>query len=229
MTKKTWLIFGAICILLFGGLIYLSMRNRVDVSSIDQNKVQPALEENGEIADHTAGTKKSNVTLVEYGDFQCPYCGQAAPQMKKITEKYKDSVNIIFRNLPLTTIHQNALATAGAAEAAGLQGKYWEMHDLLYEQQNAWSTMNGNELTDTLVGYAKQLGINTETFRTDLGEARIQKKINFDRALFAKFSNSPSTPLYLINGKQISNDVLQNIIASDGSKLDQALAEALKK
>lgn len=229
MSKKAWIIFAVICIVLLGGLIYVSVKNRIDVSDIDQNKVQPAMASNGEIADHVSGKKDSKVILVEYGDFQCPYCSESFPNVKKVTDKYKDQITYVFRNQPLTTLHQNALAAAAAAESAGLQGKFWEMHDLLYRRQNDWSNLSGTALTDRLVSYAQELGIKTDKFKTDLSDPRIQKKINFDRALYAKFSNSPSTPTFVLNGKEVDSDIVQDTIKNDGAKLDAAIAEALKK
>ena len=228
MSKKTWLLFGAVCIVLFGGLIFLSTKDRVNVADVNANAIQPANQQDGNIADHVFGNTKSPVQLIEYGDFECPYCGEAYPQVKKVTEKYQGQVAFVFRNMPLTTIHPNALAGAGVAEAAGLQGKYWEMHDLLYTSQNDWTSLSGDQLTNQFISYAKQLGLNTTTFQNDLAGSRIQQKISFDRALYNKLGQDPSTPTFLLDGKEISTSLSQNIIAGDGSQLDAALASALK-
>lgn len=229
MNKKTWGIFSLVCIVLFGSLIYLSTKNRVDVSHVDQNKIQKATEANGQIADHVFGKKDSPVQLIEYGDYQCPYCGQSFPQVKKITSKYQNQITYVFRNLPLTTIHQNALAAAGASEAAGLQGKYWQMHDELYQNQSQWSNLSGNQLTDQFAAYATTLGLNDKTFRKDLARQTIQQKINFDRALYAKISSEPSTPTFMLNGKKVPDDVSQSVISGDGKKFDALIADTLKK
>lgn len=231
MTKKAWIIFAAVCLALFGGLLYLSSRNHVDVSDVDQNSIQKAADANGNIADHVRGDTTSPVTLTQYSDYQCPYCSQAYPQVKKVVDKYGDKITYIFRNLPLTSMHPNAIAAAGAAEAAGMQDqdKYWEMHDILYQQQNDWASQTGDELTNTLVGYAKQIGLNVDQFKTDLASPNIQKKISFDRSLYAKVSDNPSTPTIILNGQTVDSDVLQNVISGDGSKLDKAVADALKK
>ena len=228
MNKKAWLIFGAICVVLFGGLIYLSVKDRVDVSNVDQNKIQPADSKDGNIADHVYGKKDSPVILVEYGDYQCPSCEDAYPQVKKISEKYKDQIAYVFRNLPLTTIHQNALAAAGAAEAAGLEGKYWELHNLLYQDQSSWINLSGSQLTDEFVSLAKQVGVNESKFRDNLSSPEVQQKIKFDRALYAKISNSPSTPTFVLDGKQVSDSVASNVVQGDGSQLDAVIASALK-
>lgn len=228
MNKKTWGIFGLVCVVLFGALIYMSLKNRVDVSHVDQNKIQPANKLDGNIADHVGGKKDSPVILIEYGDYQCPYCGQAFPKVKKVTDKYQGQIAYVFRNLPLTTMHPNALAAAGAAEAAGMQGKFWQMHDLLYENQNSWNQLTGNQLTSQLVEFAKQLKLDDAKFKTDLASSNVQQKISFDRALYAKISNEPSTPSFILDGKQVPEDVAQSAISGDGSKFDAAIASALK-
>lgn len=227
MNKKAWAIFIVICIVILGGLIYLSQRGRVDVSGVNQNKIIPASAQNGQIADHVSGDAKSPVVFVEYGDFQCPYCGQAYPQVKKVTSKYQGQIAYIFRNFPLTTMHPNALAAAGAAEAAGLQGKYWEMHDLLYQDQNDWVNDSTTDRTGAFSGYAKQLGLNVTTFNNDLNSSRIQQKINFDRAIASKVGVT-GTPTFFLDGKKVSDTVAQSAISGDGSALDSAIAAALK-
>src|SRR6478609_5156920 len=87
--------------------------------------------------DHVQGPRAAPVTLVEYGDFECPYCGQAYPVVKELLSRQGDRVRLVFRNFPLAEIHPHARHAAEAAEAAGAQGKFWEMHDVLYERQDA--------------------------------------------------------------------------------------------
>src|SRR4051812_16240717 len=118
MSGKGWIIFGAICVVLFGGLVFWSGRDRVDVSSVDTNKIQPASSDSGNIGDHVFGNKDAKVVLMEYGDFQCPGCGSAHPTVKALSEKYKDQLAFVFRNFPLTSIHPNARAAAAAVETA---------------------------------------------------------------------------------------------------------------
>lgn len=228
MTKKTWGIFIALCVILIGGLVAYSMKDRVDVSNVDTNKIIAASKSNGQIADHVTGDTKSPVILVEYGDYQCPACGQAYSKIKTITEKYNDQITFIFRNLPLTTIHPNALAAASAAEAAGLQNKYWEMHDLLYTNQNSWSSLTGSDRTSAFVGYAKQLGINIDTFKTDMTGTAVAQKLNFDRAIDAKLGLT-GTPSFYLNGEKVSDKIQQDAVSGNAELLDKAIAEALKK
>src|SRR6478672_343329 len=131
MTRSRWIIFVLICVVTLGGLVLLSKKDTVNVDKEDPTKA--VSETASSIGDHVYGNKAAKVVLIEYGDFQCPGCGGAFPQLKTIKETYKDQIAFIFRDFPLTTIHPNALAAATAAESAGLQGKFWEMHDMLYE------------------------------------------------------------------------------------------------
>lgn len=223
MTKKAWIIFAAVCIVLLGGLVYISGKDKVDVSSVDINTIQPASEQSGNIADHVFGKADSKVVLLEYGDFQCPGCGSAYPNIKTVTEKYKEQAAFVFRNFPLTAIHPNARAAAAAAEAAGLQGKYWEIHDKLYENQSQWSTLDANKRADFFNDYAKQLGLNIDTFKTDFAGAKVSQKINYDIAV-GKKAKVNATPSIYLNGKTVEQDVWQ-----DEKKLDEAFASALKE
>jgi protein-disulfide isomerase len=135
-------------------------------------------------AESSAGLSKPNVkvsspvVLEEYGDYQCPPCGQLYPDLKEIEKEYGNQVQIVFHHFPLMKIHKNALLAAHAAEAARNQNKFWEMHDLLYRNQKEWS-----ELADprpVLESYAKQLSLNLETFDHDLGSNQIDQKISAD-------------------------------------------------
>jgi len=125
VSRNTWIIFIVICVAILGGLIFLSRQDRADVGEVNTNSIVAASEANGNIGDHVYGSTEGKVLLIEYGDFQCPACASAYPILKEIKEEYKDDLTFIFRNNPITQIHPNAKAAAAAAEAAGLQGKYW--------------------------------------------------------------------------------------------------------
>jgi len=204
MTNKGWIIFVSICVVILGGLVLVSRQDTVNVDSVNPMSILPASSDNGKVAEHVFGKKDSAVIIYEYGDFQCPGCGQAAPVIKQVTDKYKDKIGLVFRNYPLTTIHPNALAAASAAEAAGLQGKYWEMHDKLYESQQSWSNLPVNERTDYFVSLAQSLGLNTTTFKSDVESSTVRKKINFDMAL-GKKQKVTGTPTIYINAKDVSS------------------------
>lgn len=222
MSGKAWIIFGAVCVLLFGGLVVWSGRDRVDVSGVDTNKIQPASASSGDIADHTFGNDKAKVVLIEYGDFQCPGCGSAHPVVKNLSEKYEDQLAFVFRNFPLTNIHPNARAASAAAEAAGIQGKYWEMHNVLFERQDEWSDASSSERVETFASYAEQIGLDKAEFSKLLNErsSDINKKINFDIALGRKLGVT-GTPTFYLNGTQMTSEQTGGEEAFEKALLDE--------
>ncbi len=132
----------------------------------------------------SAGLTKPNVkvsspvVLEEYGDYQCPPCGQLYPELKQIEKEYGNQVQIVFHHFPLTKIHKNAMAAAHAAEAARNQNKFWEMHDKLYRNQSQWA-----EAADPLpifTAYAKELGLKTDQFTSDILSNQIDQRISAD-------------------------------------------------
>ncbi len=171
-------------------------------------------------SNHVVGKTDSKVSLVEYGDFQCPACKSYYPLVKQIKETYGDRISFQFRNYPLTQIHPNAFLGSRAAEAAGKQGKFFEMHDLLYENQDSWSSASSPN--SILEGYAQQLSLNMDQFKTDFSSAAVADTINADtRAGQALGANS--TPTFVLNGKKIDKNPT-NI--DDFNKLiDEALAQ----
>ena len=220
MTKKAWIIFAAMCVGLIGGLIFLQQRNQIDVSSVDTTKVQPASSESGHISEHVYGNANSKVLLVEYADFQCPGCNSSYPVTKKVIEKYKDKIGFIFRNYPLTSAHPNALAAAAAAESAGLQGKYWEMHNSLFENRASWVELSGSTRTENFVKLASDIkGLNVEKFKADLENPNIRKKIDYDMALGKKDSVG-GTPAMYINGKDVGSQKVLNGKLVSGTNTD---------
>jgi len=128
---------------------------------------------------------------VEYGDFECPYCGQAEPVVRELLREYGD-VRYVWRHLPLRDVHPRAQLAAEAAEAAGLQGKFWEMHDVLFEHQDALGPRD-------LIGYARSLGLDVEKFTADLrshtGADRVESDVDS-----ADLSGVSGTPTFFING-----------------------------
>lgn len=204
MTKKTWIIFGIICVAIIGGLVYLSRSNKIDVSDVNTSRPIAAESRNGNIADHVYGDGNSKVILVEYGDYQCPGCGSAYPIIKQVVEKYKGQIGFIFRNFPLTTIHPNALSAASTAEVSGQKGKFWEMHDALYESQNSWNQLSGADRTSFFAQLATNIGLNGNDVTSQLDSPSVQKKISFDQALGAKVGVS-ATPTFFIGDKNVGD------------------------
>ena len=224
MNGRTWAVFIVIVVAVIGGMVYMARQDKLDVSDVGKDKaagVLAAEDRNGNIEEHVLGKKDAKVVIVEYGDYQCPGCSTAAPKAKAVAEKYKDNVALIFRNFPIATIHPNARAAAAAAEAAALQGKFWEMHDLIYANQDAWSQASTNDRTEIFLGYARQLGLKEEQFEEELSDARITKKINFDVAI-ARTQGVTGTPTFYINGELVES-------TNDADYLETAVKEALKK
>lgn len=216
MTKKSWLIFGILCLAILGGLAYLSQNKKVDVSEVDGTKIQAATSHNGNIADHTSGNMNSKIILVEYGDYQCPGCGASYQAIKQVTEKYKDKIGFIFRNYPLYTAHPNAFAASAAAEAAGLQGKYWEMHDKLYSEQSSWNQLSGQARTEYFIAAADSIGIDGKALGEKLDDPMIKRKIDFDEALGKKMQVK-GTPSFYLNGKSVGDQDVKDgkLVPSD--------------
>ncbi len=143
--------------------------------------------------DHIRGPEEAPVTVVEYGDFECPYCGQAEPSVRELLRDFGD-VRYVWRHLPLTDVHPDAQFAAEAAEAAGRQGKFWEMHDLLLDHQDALRPRD-------LIGHAASLGLDTDRFTADLrkhaGAAHVSEDVDS-----ADLSNVSGTPTFFVNGKR---------------------------
>lgn len=199
MTKTRWIIFALLCLGILGLII---VTNKKDSDSSYNGDATKVITE-GPIADHIFGSNAGKVVLVEYADFQCPGCESVSPLLKEIKEKYKDNLTFVFRNLPLTTIHPNALAASTAAEAAGLQGKFFEYHDLLYQNQSQWKDAPVSDRTKTFESYASELGLDTNKFKSDLTNPDVTAKINRDRATAGKLGAS-STPTLFLNGQKVS-------------------------
>ena len=142
--------------------------------------------------DHIQGSADAAVTLVEYGDYQCPYCGAAYPIVKELQARMGDRLRFVFRNFPISTSHPHAEQAAEAAEASAAQGRFWEMHDLLYENQT--------QLRDQdLYAYAEQLGIDVERFDKDLAEHVHAARVREDFMSGVR-SGVNGTPTFYING-----------------------------
>ena len=142
--------------------------------------------------DHIRGPEDAPVTLVEYGDFECPYCGRAEPALRELLADFGDELRFVFRNLPLSDVHPRAQLAAEAAEAAAAQGKFWEMHDKLFEHQDALAPSD-------LVRYAEELGLDADRFRDELRRRVYAPGISED-VESADESNVAGTPTFFVNG-----------------------------
>jgi protein-disulfide isomerase len=142
--------------------------------------------------DHSEGPPEAPVTLVEYGDYECPYCGAAYPIIKEIQARMGERLRFVFRNFPITTSHPHAEQAAEAAEAAAAQGRFWPMHDLLYENQKRL----GDE---DLRAYGGQLGLDLERFASELAEHAHAERVREDFMSGVR-SGVNGTPTFYVNG-----------------------------
>jgi protein-disulfide isomerase len=142
--------------------------------------------------DHVLGPETAVVTLVEYGDYECPYCGAAHPSVKQVRQVMGDDLRFAFRHFPLSQIHRHALPAAEAAEAAGAQGRFWEMHDLLFANQRALGL-------DHLLGYAAALGLDLDRFALELEQHTHEPRIREDFMSGIR-SGVNGTPTFFVNG-----------------------------
>jgi protein-disulfide isomerase len=142
--------------------------------------------------DHIQGPADASVTLLEYGDYECPYCGAAYPIVKEVQDRMGDQLRFVFRNFPITTSHPHAEQAAEAAEAAGSQGRFWEMHDTLYENQRRLGDAD-------LRSYAARIGLDLESFERDVAEHVHAPRVREDFMSGVR-SGVNGTPTFYING-----------------------------
>jgi protein-disulfide isomerase len=159
-----------------GAVLYRAKRSQLAAIPESKNILAAA----GSESLHIRGNPDAPVTLEEFGDFQCPPCGQFASFAEELLKEYDSRLRIVFRNFPLT-LHEHAREAALAAEAAGLQGKFWEMHDILYREQENWSKApNARELFES---YAGTIGLNVDQFKKDIDGEQVKERVESDRAL----------------------------------------------
>jgi protein-disulfide isomerase len=161
--------------------------------------------------DHIQGPAEAAVTLVEYGDYECPYCGAAYPIIKEVQARMGDRLRFVFRNFPITTSHPHAEQAAEAAEAAAIRERFWEMHDLLYENQKRLRD-------EDLLGYAERLGLDVLGFERELAEHVHAPRVREDFMSGVR-SGVNGTPTFYINGARHDDSY-------DGETLIAALERA---
>jgi protein-disulfide isomerase len=154
--------------------------------------------------DHLQAETTAPIELLEYGDYQCPHCGRAYPIIKSIQKKMGDKLKFVFRNFPLAESHPYAINAAIATEAAAAQGKFWEMHDIVFEHQR--------DLSDTaLVKLAKQIGLDIEQFENDFDRQQTQDKVETDFESGVR-SGVNGTPAFFINGKKYNDSWEEEVL-----------------
>lgn len=215
MDKRFWAIIVVIVLVFAGILIFHNNGNK---DGGNNTNTQPT--------NHVEGDLSSKVTLVEYGDYECPVCESYFSTVQQVQQQFNSTVKYQFRNLPLSSIHPNAIAGARAAEAADLQGKFWQMHDMLYDPTNwnQWSTSSNPE--PYFWAYAQQLGLNVTKFKSDFASATVNDRIQADLAAFSKTGQQEATPTFFINGKYYPNT---DFVDSSGAPSTAAFAKVLNQ
>jgi protein-disulfide isomerase len=162
--------------------------------------------------DHVQGNPDAPITLVQYGDYQCPFCWKAYPIVKRLQVSLGDHLKFIFRNFPLTKVHPHAKIAALASEAAALQHKFWEMHDLLYERHKDLQY-------EAILSYASELGLDLDLFEKNIKNPELEEKVDAD-FLGGLRSGVNATPTFFINGEKYTesweeNNLLEHIWTSN--------------
>lgn len=149
---------------------------------------------------HAVGAATAPVTLEEFGDFQCPPCGLLHPVLKTMEKEFGEKLRVVFRQYPLVPAHQHALSAARAAEAAGLQGRFWEMHDMIFENQQGWN--KAFDARAIFEGYAQKIGLDMEKYRKDVASEVVAQRIFLDGKR-AHALGVQGTPTVFMNGREI--------------------------
>lgn len=213
MSKGFWIIVAAI-VVIFGAVLLF----KGDKAEAPTNGASAS--------NHVVGENTKGVVLLEYGDYECVFCGQYYPIVKQVIEKYKGDITFQFRNLPLVQNHPNAFVAARAAEAANLQGKFWEMYDLLFQNQSTWSGLKNAQ--PAFEQFANQLGLDINKFKADFASTGVNDTINADIAEFKKTGQQTKTPTFFLNGTLIEpksveefSELIDNEIAKHLSEPQQ--------
>ncbi len=209
--NRFWIIL-TIVVVAFVGLFFMTKKDSSNtVSDVDPKVVSEI--------DHVRGDENSPVTLIEYADFQCPGCKSYYPILKSLESKYDGKVRFVFRHFPLTQIHPNAFAASRAAEAASNQGKFFEMHDKLFETQDLWGQASTNQQS-LFEGYAEDLGLDMAKFTSDYKSSEVADRINSDVESGREAFSITSTPTFILDGEKIDNPT---DVAGFSKLLDKAL------
>ena len=229
MGKIGWIVFSVVVVALIVGLVVWTRATNppLNVSGVNGNSVLGATAESGDIGDNVKGKADSKVLLVEYGDFQCPSCKSAHPNVNTLLGEYDDRIAFVFRNFPLASIHPNAKAAAAAAEAAGLQGKYWQMYNSLFDNQDSWKNLDASQRTEAFKSFAAEFGVDQAKFDADFAGDPVSKKLAFDQAL-GRQQGVSATPTFFLNGKQLDEATASGIVQGDLSKIKAELDKLLK-
>lgn len=205
MEKRKWIIFVGLVILVLGLMVWKSnsQSDPIDLSQVDRNQIIAANEQNGQIGDWVLGDRDAKVVVVEYSNFQCSACAEYSSKVKSAVQQFDQGVALVVRHYP-SPGYPNSKAAAAAAEAAGKQGKFWEMSDRLYKTYLTWGAKTEGR-DEYFRGYAEELGLNLDQFDEDMKSDSISQKIKFDTAL-GDAHKIDATPTIIINDQKIDSD-----------------------
>lgn len=194
MERETKILLGIIGVVVAGLIgVFMVFNKPGTTASVDSAAL---------VRSDSQKTGSGSVTMVEFGDYQCPACGAAHPNVKKIMTEYTGKVQLVFRNYPLDTIHKNAMIAAKYAEASAKQGKFWQMHDKLYENQSEWVDLA--DPTTKFAEYAKGFSMDVNQLKADATSAQIASLITRDKA-DGDTVGVQGTPTFFVNSKMVAS------------------------
>lgn len=205
--KNTWTIIGVITVAIFAGAIWVSG------SSSEKSN------EGVEVLAHIKGNQDSEIKLVEYSDLECPACAAFQPALNTILAEYGDKISFEYKHFPLS-IHRNSIPAALAAEAAGLQGKFFEYHDLLFANQQTWAS--SNNASANFIKYAQDLELDVPTFKRQMNSSVLRDKIK-DEFNEGRELNVTGTPSFFLNGKKMEITSFEGFVQQIANAVDPTL------
>lgn len=197
---KRFLAILAALVVIFGGIFIFAQKSNEPSGVKGSATTSPS--------NHVIGEGAKNVTLVEYGDYQCQVCLAYEPTVVQVKSAYAKDIKFQFRHLPLTSTHPNAFAAARAVEAAGLQDKFWEMHQTLYNITNWQGWTNSSSPRELFNIYAQNIGLDMNKFQADYASEQVNNTIKADLEEFSKTGQQMATPAFFLNGQFIENKKL---------------------
>ncbi len=224
MKKNLTPILVAIGILaVIGFVVFAVMNPNNDSNSSSDNSDAPAKPTAAQQAQLKVGQQKgdanSKVTVTEFGDFQCPACGAFEKELQAtILPQYGDKINFVFKHFPLVQIHKNALTAAYATESASEQGKFWQMHDKLYANQDEWSELDNPQ--PKFEAYATAIGLDLNEFKADMKSSAVKARVERDKKLAADLK-LPGTPSFFVNGVLVTTNTTADLTNAISSALAQ--------